>query len=363
MKTLFSLLFFATAFAFGYPENIRHGYVNCTTCHVSPNGGGILTPYGRSLSREVISTWGTEAETKWMYFVEPPDWLNLGGNIRWIQTRKDTPTYRQDRFILMQADFEAAATYDKFSFVGTLGRSEFDRPKTVGEFLVSHRHYLMYKHSDEITFRAGRFLQAFGLAVGDHTVVTRRTLGFDQNRETYNVEASYIGEKYDLYVTLNLGRIDQPSYKRERGASVRGSMQTNEKYKYGLGYYFGHNENSDRQLFGPYALVALIKPLVFLQETDFIRTASGSGADYWGLAHYAKLDFEPIQGLHFFLMEDFYRGDFRNALTVTNSFGAGIQFFPRPHFELIAQFQRMKILAVDPNHYNDYLWLQMHFYL
>ena len=45
-----------------FPEMVRHGYANCITCHISPDGGGVLTAYGRSLSREVLSTWGAEGE-------------------------------------------------------------------------------------------------------------------------------------------------------------------------------------------------------------------------------------------------------------------------------------------------------------
>lgn len=364
MKTTLALLFLSiSTLVFAYPENIRHGYVNCTTCHVSPNGGGILTPYGRGLSREAVSTWGTQNETRWLYFAEPPEWLNLGGELRWIQTHKDTPTYKQNRFILMEADVEAAVTYDKYTFVGTLGRSEFDSPSTLGEFLVSRRHYLMYKANNEFTIRAGRFYPAFGLAVPDHTVATRRPLGFDQNQETYNVETSYIAEKYDLFLTAILGRIDQPGYKRDRGGSARASYQWNEKYKLGAGYYFGHNEIADRHLFGPYGMAAITKQIVLMQETDLVRTAPSTGAATWGFAHFAKLDFEPLQGLHFFILEDVYRGDFKKAATVTNSFGGGVQFFPRPHFELIGQYQKMKNMAIDPNNYNDYLWLQFHYYL
>ena len=53
--------------SYGYPEMVRHGYANCTACHVSPNGGGILTPYGRSLSQELLSTWGAKNESDFMY--------------------------------------------------------------------------------------------------------------------------------------------------------------------------------------------------------------------------------------------------------------------------------------------------------
>src|SRR4051794_39985225 len=36
--------------ASAFPENIRHGYINCNSCHVNPNGQGLLNAYGRELS-------------------------------------------------------------------------------------------------------------------------------------------------------------------------------------------------------------------------------------------------------------------------------------------------------------------------
>ncbi|MCY4075482.1 MAG: hypothetical protein OXH04_08650, partial [Acidobacteria bacterium] len=40
------------------PTFLSKQYPRCTACHYSPSGGGLLTPYGRSLSREEISTFG-----------------------------------------------------------------------------------------------------------------------------------------------------------------------------------------------------------------------------------------------------------------------------------------------------------------
>src|SRR3954452_12614673 len=38
-----------------FPENVRHGYTNCVSCHVNPNGQGLLNPYGRQLSKAMQS--------------------------------------------------------------------------------------------------------------------------------------------------------------------------------------------------------------------------------------------------------------------------------------------------------------------
>jgi hypothetical protein len=40
------------------PIFLARQYARCTTCHFSPTGGGLLTPYGRSLTREELSTMG-----------------------------------------------------------------------------------------------------------------------------------------------------------------------------------------------------------------------------------------------------------------------------------------------------------------
>ena len=46
--SLAALFFFQKA-AFALPTNIRHGYGSCLACHVSAQGGGALTPYGRGV--------------------------------------------------------------------------------------------------------------------------------------------------------------------------------------------------------------------------------------------------------------------------------------------------------------------------
>ena len=107
--------------AFAFPEMIRHGYVNCTSCHTSPNGGGILNAYGRQTSAAALSTWGGEDEAKPFYnLFNQPDWIDTGAFIRGVQTAQSNSRVSEGYFWYMQADLEAAARF------GADGRFTFD---------------------------------------------------------------------------------------------------------------------------------------------------------------------------------------------------------------------------------------------
>src|SRR5687767_311170 len=120
-KITFILLMILPIKVHAFPEMVRHGYVNCITCHVSPNGGGVMTPYGRELSREVLSAWGTENETRFVGFFKTPEWVNLGGDVRLLQYYQDNILKKKTKFMLMQADAEVAVTINKITVDATAG--------------------------------------------------------------------------------------------------------------------------------------------------------------------------------------------------------------------------------------------------
>ena len=350
---------------FGFPELIRHGYSNCVTCHVSPNGGGLITPYGRALSEEVLSTWRKEKESDFLWgLIKPPEWINAGGDFRAVQTRLDTPTIRAGKFVVMQADVEIAATTGDFTFLGTLGKTnDIDPPKFVDHFM-SRRHFVIYHpHSkEELYFRAGRFQKAFGVNLPDHLVSTKQGLGWNYGTETYNLEAAWIDSNKDIFLTAVLGRPDNPDLNREKGASLKAGYNLGDTHKLGFSYFYGRNSGSSRHVFGPYALLGLRKDLFFLAEVDFQNNRPNGSNALWGWANYGRLDYEIVQGLHVYLAQDLLKSDFKDGQSVSQSLGGGIQFFPRPHFEFLGTYQKQRNLKVGAD-YNDYFWLMMHYYL
>src|SRR5665213_1369307 len=102
---LILLQFLSPKVAMAFPEMVRHGYVNCTSCHVSPSGGGVLTPYGRQQATDLLSTWSTEKEAGPVQgLLQTPEWLNLGGDLRTIEIYRNTPQVTSARFLNMQED-------------------------------------------------------------------------------------------------------------------------------------------------------------------------------------------------------------------------------------------------------------------
>ena len=155
--------------AFSFPENIRQGYVNCMTCHYSPSGGGILTPYGRELSREALSTWGAPGKEAQPFYgaIHRPSWLDLGGDARAVQMWRDNPYVTEAKFIPMQMDLEAVAklrgdqTKNQVIMEATYGIiPERKGNSTRLDKWGSRRHWILYRPIPEVGIRSGKFLSS-----------------------------------------------------------------------------------------------------------------------------------------------------------------------------------------------------------
>lgn len=342
---------------------IRHGYSNCITCHVSPNGGALVTPYGRALSQEVLSTWALENESGFLWSAtQTPEWINVGGDFRAVQTKLETPNYRLGRWIVMQADAEVAITSGKVTVFAAVGKSHDEEPVKFIDHFMSRSHFVTYHPKEEIYLRAGRFQKAYGINLPDHIVSIKQGLGWNYGTETYNLEASWIDAKKDIFITGIFGRPDNEDLNREKGLAARAGFNLGNTYKTGVSYFYGNNSAVSRHLLGPYALLGFRKDLFLLAEIDFQNTLPKTANSAWGWANYGRLDYEPMQGFHIFLAQDTMKSDFQDSDSLSQSFGGGIQFFPRPHFEFLGSYQKQRNLRVSAD-YNDFFWLMMHFYL
>ena len=182
---------------FAEPTFLAKQYPRCTACHYSESGGGLLTPYGRSLSREEISTFGRQGasvdpaqpaagEEGFLFGAlgnESP--LQLGLDIRPSHLGVNVPGRTlADRNFLMTLDLQAAWRRDRWTAYGTVGR----QPRSGGGRVVSYEHWVSYQVADGVSVRGGRFLPAYGVRFADHTSFTRERLDLAQDDQIYGVE-------------------------------------------------------------------------------------------------------------------------------------------------------------------------------
>ena len=180
---------------FAFPEMIRHHYVNCGACHVNTAGGGVLNAYGRTLSYEVLSTWGGEKEARGFYSVDPEkigSWLNVGGDLRGLQVHQENKMIKRGRYFWMQGNVDVAATAQRTTAYFSIGQVDTTNQSLRNDIWT--RYYVAYQFSDEISLRAGRFVPLFGLNIPQHQYLIKQNLvlGPGTDRDATNLQ--YNGE-------------------------------------------------------------------------------------------------------------------------------------------------------------------------
>lgn len=185
------------------PIFLSRQYVRCTGCHYSPTGGGLLTPYGRSLSREELSTTGRgegsparEHEFLFGALGDALGGVSVGADMRPAHLDVETDAFETTRDFLMNAEVSAAFRRRAWTVYGALGR----QPRGSDARVASFEHWAGYA-GVSLGARAGRFLPAYGVRLADHTSFTRAPLGLDNDDQVYGVELSYTNDRHLLQVT------------------------------------------------------------------------------------------------------------------------------------------------------------------
>ena len=201
------------------PMFLSKQYARCTPCHYSPNGGGLLTLYGRSLSRRELSTTGEgptppaaqadEAATGeeaflWGTLGKARGRLQLGVDVRPAHLHFSLPGGSADQNIFMNADLLAAYQTKGWTVYGEVGRE----PKAGSWTIDPYEYWLAHQTAGGFGIRVGRFLPAYGVRFADHTAFNRSPLGFDIYDQVYGIELSRTTDRDLLQVSVGPGRAD-----------------------------------------------------------------------------------------------------------------------------------------------------------
>jgi hypothetical protein len=202
------------------PMFISRQYTRCTTCHYSPTGGGLLTPYGRSLSRQELSTTGaspdgTQGQAKnkeeqflWGVLGNTLKPVDVGIDIRPAHLSLDFGGVSMSQNMFMTADVLAAYRANGWTVYGEVGREPTLAGSAQSPKIDSYEYWVGHQTDNGFGFRVGRFLPAYGVRLADHTAFTRSNLGFDVYNQVYGLELSKSSEHRLLELSVGPGYAD-----------------------------------------------------------------------------------------------------------------------------------------------------------
>ena len=351
------------------PTFLSKQYPRCTACHYSPSGGGLLTPYGRSLSREEISTFGRRdaaaeagdrAEEEFLFGfggVDSDSPLQLGLDARPSQLRievagRDLP----HRNLLMNLDLQAAWRAGDWTAYGTVGR----RP---GGGLVTYEHWLARQVSDGVSVRGGRFLPAYGVRFADHTALSRDRLELAEDDQIYGVELGLSSDRSLLQIAVGPGRAEPLLDDDGRAAlTVSGRAQRDLSPRTVVVGSVLHRSAADRAARSTSAGVSFgyspVSWLVTWTQMDARLQESDRGDR--AIVFTNQTSVEPWRGIWLRVSPQRYR-ESDNSRAEIHRMVYGLDLYPRTHWHVNLSWYRDRFVFSDRLHQR--LLAQLHFYL
>lgn len=326
-----------------------------------------MTPYGRELSKALMSTWGGKKEQYFAYdaieTLSKSETILAGAFIRGVQGHREDRQASEARAILMQADADMAVNQKNWAIMASLGRQELRSGLNSNSRLFSRRHYGIYRFDSFNQIHAGKFLKFYGLNDPNHQLYVRKFLNFGFDTESYNAEYSFLGEHLNFYLTYSFGNFeDKYSQNKEKSISASASYFFADKQKFGASAYRGSDPSISRITYGIWGIFSFHPKVFTMHELNFQnKKIKSSGVKQAGHVGSNKINYEHLKGLIAFLSYDLANLNPGEVGSKKFAYGGGIQFFPRPHFEFVSAWQKEEI--PNRNSRSDLFSLMMHFYL
>lgn len=354
--------------ALAEPIFLSRQYTRCTNCHYSATGGGLLTPYGRSLSREELSTFGRsrdpeqpgrEQEFLFGAFGKALGPVGVGIDLRPSHLDFDAAGSESSRDLLMNADITAALRHGSWTFYAELGR----QPQGDDARVTSFEHWIGYEREGGLGLRVGRFIPAYGIKLADHTTYTRSFNRLDNDDQVYALELSFNGGRHLVQASLGPGFADSVDDSELRAFTATARWQLDLRPNATLvasGLYRAASELEPKR--GSVGLAAGFAPTsrltLFVQgDARFRDSPSGNGTAYTLLG---EADLELYRGVWLRIAPQLATeyGDSSGGLA---RLAVGLNLLPRTHWNVVLSYYHDRLRANDST-FKTFL-AQLHLYL
>lgn len=334
-----------------YPDFIGYSYSSCITCHYSGHGGGALNDYGRALfateitARDVFSKRTDEEEiaarSGFLGKSKLPWWVRPGLKYRglWLQYNPNRETTQRETYYNMQQDLNMTFFFDKkqkFTLVTTAAYTGQEQYFGKQNTIFAKEYYLRYKYSNNFWVYLGQIDKVYGLRNADHTAVNRSNLGLNQWAQSEGIITHWTYPDWDVAINAFVGNGNQPEADKQKGFSVSGEYQLQEKVKVGASALTSESENLKYNLVGLTTRMGLSKGSALMAEAGLKETTNLRLKTDPVLGSYALVQtlVNVRRGYNILSAVEMSKTDINSASAESMRWSVGGLFFPFPRTEL-----------------------------
>jgi hypothetical protein len=352
----------AAGVARAYPEFQLSRDQTCSSCHLSPAGGGLLSENGLATA-ESNATWDVAPEAAHGALVGP-SWLEVGAELRGAAGVVDDRGASPAGFP-MQADGEAAAKSGALTLYATLGIQE---GHDVPSFFASREHWAMWQSDagspNGLFVRAGRFMPVYGLRLADHTAYTRRDGQTPLYGEAYGVAVEDIQPRWEAHATGFVHDPLQYSAETGNGAALYVEARPVKAFSIGLEGRYAKGDPDERVAGGATAKLWIAAANLLLEgEVQGIRQTFAAGGQRDQVVSYLLASWFVHDGW----MLDVGGGQFDEDTDVPHvdleGVDVNVHWFATSHWELLLTNRIQMIALGSGGPTSGYSLVQFHYRL
>lgn len=292
------LLLLAATPAAATPNMIRLGYPFCASCHISPQGDGLFTPYGKGI--DLAQTLRPE---------EPRD-AELPRNDRFGRMllydvlfslgidREPAEATEYGFDVELRTAFGAAN--HRIVYTTSMQSPTLARDRRSGALSVRmSRLYWLYQPKDGLTFVVGRDDLPSGLGLGGANSFYRRVNNPSVSSTPTQAKVFWWNKRWQVatYVYGPDGNETNPQFEARGVGGLVGANVWKDRAVVGLTSRISHADAFDRRNAGLFLRLGLTHNLGILVEHDVTKRVTNRGARFTHLAGHSQVFFVPFDWL------------------------------------------------------------------
>jgi len=318
-----------------------------------------MTDYGRSLSKELISTTGYKNEEQVLHgtmswFRKPRvlERVIVGGDARYLHRKVESKTAKSEEKFWMQAQLRAGVLFDRVKLVGSLGNIENPR---VSDKVVwtAPEVYAILNIDQSTSIRAGRFAPMYGLRLPDHNLWVKTESGQQPWLRQDTTEFIFENESTMISLAGFQSSSRMPVSYQATGYTFNLYQVFLKTHRLGFSGTNAEGQRVRRRSLSLHGTFGFTKD--FYAHMEFLRVWNSERTKDVG---FVRTAYEIAKGFVPYLQLQ-SRLDRSRPGNEQSKYGGGVLWYPRPHFEFQLQFEQQQ--AKPTNSQEGFL--MMHYYM